>query len=392
MKLNQHLKHWKQVVSGRFPNLSLPQVNGLATWSFGIVMTRSSSLSKVSNLIAKANQEKENTVRQRLKEWYKSGESKARTDTKRVSLEVSQCSSSLLKWIVDLLPETNQELPIAMDATNIGQNFTVLSINVLYRRCAIPVAWKVVQGTSKGSWKPYWKELFQSLKDIVPPHYLVIVSADRGLYADWLYREIITLGWHPFLRINHQGQYLAGDSFSWQPLKTIVTHQNSDWSGRVTCFKSNPINCTLLAQWDDNYADPWLILTDLNPEKADVSWYSFRSWIECSYRDIKSDGWQWQKTRLRQPDRAERHWLAMSVAMLWMVTLGGEEEISSDEQQLTSDRTVLSQATTDSSLSCFVNGLLTVISRLLNGQSLFFGRLFPLPLSHFNDLAFSNSS
>ena len=33
MKLNQHLKDWKQLVSGKFPNLSLPQVNGLATWS-----------------------------------------------------------------------------------------------------------------------------------------------------------------------------------------------------------------------------------------------------------------------------------------------------------------------------------------------------------------------
>ncbi len=59
--------------------------------------------------------------------------------------------------------------------------------------------------------------------------------------------------------------------------------------------------------------------------------------------------WQWHKTRLRQPDRAERHWLAQSlrlrsssdddwgsfasraVAMLWMLTLGGEEEIADDE-------------------------------------------------------------
>ena len=78
MKLNQHLKDWKQIVSGKFPHLSLPQVSGLATWSFGIVMTHSSSLTNVSTLIAKVNQEKENTVRQRLKEWYKSGESKAK--------------------------------------------------------------------------------------------------------------------------------------------------------------------------------------------------------------------------------------------------------------------------------------------------------------------------
>ncbi len=44
----------------------------------------------------------------------------------------------------------------------------------------------------------------------------------------------------------------------------------------------------------------------------------FPPWIESSYRDVKSDGWQWQKTRLRQPDRAERHWLAMAVALLWL--------------------------------------------------------------------------
>ena len=72
MKINQHLKDWKQIISYRFPELSLPQVNGLATWSFGMVMTQSSSLSQVSSLIAKINIEQENTLRQRLKEWYKS--------------------------------------------------------------------------------------------------------------------------------------------------------------------------------------------------------------------------------------------------------------------------------------------------------------------------------
>ena len=50
--------------------------------------------------------------------------------------------------------------------------------------------------------------------------------------------------------------------------------------------------------------------------------------LNAQARDVKSDGWKWHKTRLRQPERAEPLWLAMSVAMLWMVTLGGEQEIS----------------------------------------------------------------
>ena len=40
MKLNQHLKDWKQIVSQRFSHLSLPQVSGLAAWSLGMVMTQ----------------------------------------------------------------------------------------------------------------------------------------------------------------------------------------------------------------------------------------------------------------------------------------------------------------------------------------------------------------
>ncbi|MDJ0574228.1 MAG: hypothetical protein QNJ65_03560 [Xenococcaceae cyanobacterium MO_234.B1] len=70
------------LVSYRFSHLSLPQVSGLATWSFGMVMTSSSSLTRVSHLIAKINTEPENTVRQRLKEWYKEGKAKAKKGNK----------------------------------------------------------------------------------------------------------------------------------------------------------------------------------------------------------------------------------------------------------------------------------------------------------------------
>jgi hypothetical protein len=118
----------------------------------------------------------------------------------------------------------------------------VLSINILDRSCGIPIAWKVVKAGEKGSWKPYWQELFESFREIIPSHWTVIVCAERGLYADWLYSLI------------------------------------------------EGLDCTLLARWDEGYTDPWLILTNFPPQQSDVTWYSLRSWIECSYRDFKSDG------------------------------------------------------------------------------------------------------
>lgn len=389
MKLNQHLKQWKQVVSYRFPHLSLPQVSGLAAWSFGMVMARSSSLTQVSALIAQINHEAENTARQRLREWYKEGAAKAKIGNKRASLELAPCFPALLKWTIDLLGTTNRELALALDATNIGQNFTVLSLHVLYRGCGVPVAWKIVKATASGSWKPYWIELLSSVKEIVPSDWKVIVSADRGLYAHWLYTEIVSLGWHPFLRINHQGQYQRRGCSSWLPLATVVSAPGQHWSGQVTCFPSNPLDCTLLARWDEGYSDPWLILTDLLPNGADISWYGFRAWIECSYRDLKSDGWQWHHTRLRNPERAERHWLAMSVALIWILTLGGGGSTLSEDRETSN---AISAPSASSNLSCFLNGLLTVVARLLNGQSLTIGTLFPFHLNHFSPPFAPNSS
>ena len=109
------------------------------------------------------------------------------------------------------------------------------------------------------------------------------------------------------MRINHQGQYRPQDSVDWQSLATVVPCTGRSWSGPITCFKTNPLDCTLLARWDDGYTDPWLILTDLKSTEANVLWYRFRSWIESSYPDVKSDGWQWQRTRLTTPERAEPH-------------------------------------------------------------------------------------
>ncbi len=384
MLKNKYLKDWSKIVSNHFPHLSLPEVVGLATWSFGMVITGSSSLTRVSEFIAKINDEKSNTVKQRLKEWYQ--DSKAKKGKKRKELDISKCFAPLLSWILSLWNSEEKWLPLGIDATNIGQNFTVLSLHVLYRGCGIPVAWKIVKGTEKGSWKPHWLYLFQSLKDTIPPDWKVIVSADRGLYADWLFKEICSLNWHPFLRINHQGTYQIVGEQQWKCLDTVVPNTGMRWSGYVTCFKSNPLDCSLLANWDEGDKDPWLIVTDLDPELGNVLWYGFRTWIESSYRDLKSDGWQWHKTRLREPARAERIWLAMAVATLWTVTMGSEEQSHLSEtlkEGITANKNNMGQKSDlkklNHRISCFLQGLINIVADLICGKGIYLNDLFPQP-------------
>jgi hypothetical protein len=118
MLKNEYLKQWTRIVSEKMPKLSLPQVVGLATWSFGMVMTKSSSLTKVSQFIARVNGEKPSTVRQRLREWYQ--QSEAKKGIHRRSLDVSRCFAPLVKWVLSLLPRNTKEIALALDATTIG--------------------------------------------------------------------------------------------------------------------------------------------------------------------------------------------------------------------------------------------------------------------------------
>lgn len=49
------LKQWNRIVSAHFPHLNFSQVTGLSLWSFGMVMTRSSSLSRVLQAVTYLN-------------------------------------------------------------------------------------------------------------------------------------------------------------------------------------------------------------------------------------------------------------------------------------------------------------------------------------------------
>jgi hypothetical protein len=219
---------------------------GLATWSFGMVMTRSSSLTQVANFIAQIEEEPFQTVRSRLKEWYQPAT--AKKGSHRANLEVKSCFVPLLSWILDLLPPSQHQIALAIDATSIGDRFVVLSINILLAGSGIPVAWAIVPGNTN------------------------------------------------------------------------------------------------------------------------ALWYGLRSTTECVYRDIKSDGWRWQRTRLTAPDRAERLWLAMAVATLWMLFLGGQTESPARNAQLPTLSTVGATVSPRTrQFSCFLQGLLTLLAELLRG-------------------------
>jgi hypothetical protein len=238
------------------------------------------------------------------------------------------CFGPLLGWIIRRWGGKDERLALALDATTLANRWTVLAVCVLVRGCAIPVAWKVVPSQAKGSWRPYWEQLLDQVRGRVPTSWQVLVLADRGLYAHWLYAAIVACGWHPFLRINLgvKARVLGEEHFDW--LHRWVPEPGARWQGAVECFvqKKSRLWCTLLLQWEAGYEQPWAVLTDLPPDEANIAWYRLRAWVEAGFKDVKRGGWGWHHSKMQDASRVERLWLAMAVAMVWTVSVGSQAE------------------------------------------------------------------
>ena len=384
-----HIVGWQQTVSTYLPHLSRPQVTVLALWSVGLILAQSCGLTTVATVLAYLLARPERTTREQLRDWYREAPAKsgAKRGRKRRTLDVTTCFAPLLRWVVAWWDPACPRIALAMDASTLGQRFTILSISVVVRSCAIPIAWKVVEATRAGAWRPHWSALFTALDGAIPADWTVLVLADRGLYARWLFTTIQARGWHPYLRINRQGQYRPQGAAAFRPLSEVISRVGQHWAGVVTCFatKERQLGCTLLARWDVGYRDPWLVVTDLPPQGADVAWYGLRAWIECGFKDSKRGGWQWHQTKMTNPARAERLWLVITGATLWTVSVGCAAEanlpvpVLADlpAQPVARRRTTGQRAGRE--VSCFRRGRLVLIAALCNGQELPLGRLVPEP-------------
>jgi hypothetical protein len=162
----------------------------------------------------------------------------------------------------------------------------------------------------------------------------VIVMADRGLYAAWLFQAIQELGWHPMLRVKEELSFRAVGEESFSPLGQRVKRRGRGWRGKGEWSEHGErMEGTVVMRWEKGYEEKLVVVTDLDDLEANAAWYQMRFWIEDEYKDRKSGGWGWEQTKMTDPKRAERQWLAHAVAMQMAVLVGGQEEAREQEHK-----------------------------------------------------------
>jgi hypothetical protein len=321
MRFPRELYQLQQQLTQRLPSLRPAQVLGLALWVYGTVLAKSACMNAV--LVELERFMPWATARQRLREWLKDGEDKARPCHTQV--EVAACFPFLLRWVIRWW-QGSTTLPLALDAVSHQDRVVALVISVLYRGCAIPVAWHIVPAQEKGAWMPHILALFDHLHPAIPVDWHTLVLADRGLWSPSLWQHLKARRLHPLVRIADGVAVRPAGFKRTRTPADLVPKQGQAWVGEADVFGAEARQVgTLLIVWGKGHKERWVLLTDLHPRAVQHSWYGLRMWIELGFRALKSMGWQWQKTRREEPERVARFWLVLAVATLWVLGCGTRE-------------------------------------------------------------------
>lgn len=310
--------HWQEQVVKTFARpgvLSRPQAYVLALFSFGVVRAASCALTAVADHLGFLGSD--NTVRQRLKYWLRNGQDKA--DPGPAEVQVRAVLPTWMGWVFSLWQ--GQQVAVAFDATTLHDDLLILAISLLYRGTAIPLAWAFLPANRKQPWMPVILALLAVVAPALPPSAEVLFLTDRGLYSPRLYRALCQYRWHFLLRVNGQA-HVRSRGGAWRPFTTVLPGPGYQWRGRGEFSKGQHLACTLLAYWAVDQKTAWFLITDLPVQRAQAAWYGLRVWIEEGFRVLKSLGWQWQQSRITDPQRGERLWLVLALATMWTLVYG----------------------------------------------------------------------
>ena len=285
MRLPSECYQMQKTIEPHLPHLSQPQLTGLALWVCGAILAGSAC----QNAVASALSPWSNwyNLRQRLREWLYDGGDRATPC--QTELDVTLCFAPLLRWV--LCWWRSGGLALAIDPTLKGDQTTAIVISVVYRSCAIPVAWHIRHADQPGSWMDPTVELLQALAPAVPENMTVIVLCDRGIASPKLWQQIRDQGWHPGMRYRKNITFCA-DGGKRLPAQRFVSRPDTAWIGRGTAFSTPKAQRRAPCWWSGtpNRRNPGSSSPTLHP----IRWVPAGTpcaWIELGFKALKSLGW-----------------------------------------------------------------------------------------------------
>ena len=234
-------------------------------------------------------------------------------------VDVEACCSAWVGWVMSSW--RSERMVLLVDETKLANHLSMMMVGLAYRGRCIPLAWRCYP---QDAWPMSQVELIDHLLGVVaaglPMGWVPLVEADRGIgTSPELVRRIAARGWHFLFRVQSQTRFLSTDGQICAVSQLARRGKSFSACGKV--FKdAGWIAAFVHVIWHKGFAQPWCLIT--NSPSIHGSSYALRAWQEQGFRDLKSGGLHWNRSRLWNPDHANRLMLAITLAYAWILSLG----------------------------------------------------------------------
>jgi hypothetical protein len=214
---------------------------------------------------------------------------------------------------------------LMLDDTEKTDQCTLSTLALAYGGRALPLAWCRWSGKLQGAYWQQIDQLFDQAQRLLPPQVEPVVLADRGLASPMLIDLVRRRGWDYLVRVQSNTTLRTTPSRSAprQHLGDLITRPGAPSVTRAGwVFSARPIWAHTAAVWRTGHQDKWLLVSNLDLGIGLAKLYATRMKVEALFRDAKSGGFEWELSRVRLPDRAQRLLLGLMLAVLCAVLLG----------------------------------------------------------------------
>jgi hypothetical protein len=283
----------------------------LAAFSLGVAWAKSCTMSRVAQSLFPLG--KLPAVERRLQRFLANEH-----------VDWHQGSVCLAQWVLPALRgHSARPVVLLVDETTLNEYLKVMTVALAYRGRALPLAWWCYpQNQYPLPQVELIDALLGQIAPALPPGVAVLVEADRGLgCSPDLIAAVERRHWHYLFRVQGSVRLDLGGGRLVSFAQLVPRAGCCCWPQPVRAFKkAGWVKTRALGYWKVGQEEPWLLLT--NSPEATTAEYAARAWEEHAFRDLKSNGFNWQKSHVRQPEHANRLWLVLALAYAWILSLG----------------------------------------------------------------------
>jgi hypothetical protein len=214
-----------------------------------------------------------------------------------------------------------RELVFIIDGSEVGQGCITLMISLLYGKRTLPITWLVVKGRKGHLPEHVHLQLLGQLQDILPAGARAIFLGDGEFDGIELQAALQTMEFRYVCR-TAKNTVLYEDDHLFSFADLLVQSDDLIRVPNVWFTKEGYGPVTVLAWWEQGYAEPIFLVTNLDLPDEACYWYKKRFTIETFFSDEKSRGFSLHKSHLADTQRLSTLMIAACLAYLWVVYLG----------------------------------------------------------------------